>query len=183
MGSILPVKSQDYQWQIGLNYPIPIDQNFIGDNYTGFLDLGVKYYCVNYTNIAIGATFNLGVLSDGSNQNFELDSYKAITYALQPKINVMGTIPTIERFHPYLGMGYSFFIFDISGVNQGLGIIESGDTLAGFSFNTGFLVDVSSRLFINLEYDFTKLDRENLIPDTRYNKNINLLKLGAGFRF
>jgi opacity protein-like surface antigen len=85
--------------------------------------------------------------------------------------------------HPYIGLGYSFYVFDISGVNPGLGIVEDGETLYGFSFNLGIQTDLSDRLFINIEYDFSRVDRNDLVPDTRYNKNINLIKLGAGFRF
>ena len=183
LNSITIADAQNYKWQINLNYPITIDQNFIGENYTGFLDFGIGYYCVNYDYLSIGATFNAGIVSNNSNVDFDLDSFRAVAYVLQPKITFIGTIPEIERFHPYIGLGYSFFIFDISGVNQGIGIVESGETLTGFSFNTGFNIDISTRIFINLQYDFTRLERENLIPDTRYNKNVNLIKLGAGFRF
>jgi hypothetical protein len=182
--STCQLQGQNYKWSVSLNYPITIDQNFIGENYTGFLDAGLSYHCVNFEYVSIGTTFNAGILSNNDNLDISsIDSYKAIVYSLEPKINFKGTIPSLEMVHPYLGLGYSFFIFDISGVNQGLGIVEDGETLYGFSFNTGFQVDLSIRFYINLEYDFTRVERTNLVPDTRYNKNINFVKLGAGYRF
>ena len=181
---ITVLHGQNYRWTTSLNYPITIDQNFIGENYNGFLDIGLSYQCVNYDYLSIGASINAGIFSNNDNLDItSIDNFKAITYSIEPKISFIGTIPSLEVIHPFIGLGYSFFLFDISGVNQGLGIVEHGDTLYGFSFNTGLQIDISNRVFINLEYDFTKVDRDDLVPDTRYNKNVNFVKLGAGFRF
>jgi opacity protein-like surface antigen len=175
---------QDYKGSFSLSYPITIDQNFIGENYVGFLDVGLSYHCVNYQYISIGASFDASIFSNNDNLDLSsLDSYKAIAYILEPKINIVGTIPSLEMIHPFVGLGYSFLLFDISGVNPGLGIIEDGETLYGFSFNTGLKTDVSKRVFVILEYDFTRVERDGLVPNTRYNKNVNFIKLGVGFRF
>jgi opacity protein-like surface antigen len=176
--------AQNYKWKAQINYPIAFDQNFFGETYTGFLDFGISYHFLEYEYLSVGGSFNFGIFSN--NDNFDITSvtgYKAIAYSLQPKINVTGTIPGLELVHPYIGLGYSFFMFDISGVNQGIGIIEDGDTISGFTINGGLYVDLSSRVFLNLEYDFSRIPRENVVPDTRFFKNINLIKLGGGYRF
>ena len=178
------LSAQDYKWFVNLNYPITIDKNFIGENYTGFLDLGLRYYCAEFEYLSLGASFNASVLANNDNLDINsLGNYKAIAFGLQPKVTLMGKIPSLEVLHPFLGLGYSFYLFNITGVNPGLGIVENGETLGGISFNGGFDIDVSDRVFIHLEYYFTRLQRSNLVPDTRYNKNINLVKLGAGYRF
>lgn len=176
--------AQNYRWSVTLSYPITIDKNFIGENYKGFLDLGINYKFLNYEYVSIAADFHMGALSNNDNFDLaQLDGYKAIAYNIEPKISVIGTLPNIEVLHPFLGVGYSFYAFDISGVNQGLGIVEDGETLHGFSINGGFKIDLTQRVFALLEYDFTRLERRNLVPDTRYNRNINFIKLGAGFRW
>ena len=130
------------------------------------------------------AVFNTSIFSNNDNLDItSVGNFKAIMYYLEPKLRAIGTLPYLKLVHLYAGLGYSFLVFDISGVNQGLGIIEEGETLSGFSFNTGLQVDVSSRIFLNLEYDFTKVKQRNLVPDTRYNRNVNIIKLGAGLRF
>jgi len=180
----LDLSAQDYKWKAQINYPIAFDQNFFGETYTGFLDFGIAYHLLNYDRLAIGASFNFGIFSN--NDNFDITSvlgYKAIAYSLQPKITITGTIPGLELVHPYFGLGYSFFMFDISGVNQGIGIIEDGDTISGFTINGGLHIDLTARVFFNLEYDFSRISRDNVVPDTRFFKNINFIKLGAGYRF
>ena len=58
---ILSIKSfsQDSKASIELNYSIPIDENFIGKNYNGIVDAGVKYRFANLSFLNIGASFNL----------------------------------------------------------------------------------------------------------------------------
>ncbi|WP_115462953.1 outer membrane beta-barrel protein [Winogradskyella aurantiaca] len=176
--------AQNYKWFVNLNYPITIDKNFIGENYTGFIDLGLRYYLAEFEYLSLGASFNTSILANNDNLDItSLGNYKAIAFGLQPKITILGKIPTLEVLHPFLGVGYSFYLFSITGVNPGLGIVENGETLSGLSFNGGFDIDISDHVIIHLEYYFTRLQRSNLVPDTRYNKNINLVKLGAGYRF
>ena len=175
---------QDQRWSATISYPIPIDQNFIGQNYTGFIDLGMRYSIVNYTYLSIASSFNASLFSNNDNLDItSISNFKAIMYYLEPKLSAVATVPSLELVHPYFGLGYSFLLFKISGINQDLGIIEDGETLTGFSFNAGFKIDVSNRVFLILDYDFTKVKQENLVPDTRYNRNINVIKLGTGIRF
>lgn len=179
----LTLHAQDYNWSLHLNFPIPVDQNFIGENYKGFIDVGTRYTFDSPNNLKFGAAFNFAVLSNNNNLDIsQLDSYKAIAYIVETKAFAEVQIPSVPLLHPFFGVGYSLLAFDISGVNPGLGIIEDGEVLHGFSINGGFLIDCNSRLFFNLEYNFIRVYRDNLVPDTRYNKNVNLVKLGVGYR-
>ena len=178
------VQTQEQNWSTTISYPVTVDQNFIGENYTGFIDLGISYCFVSHENLSVATVFNASIFSNNDNLDIaSIDNYKAIMFYLEPKLRVIGTLSSLNQVHLYLGLGYSFFMFDISGVNEGLGIIKDGETLTGFSMNTGLQVDVSPRIYFNLEYDFTKVKQRNLVPNTRYNRNVNIIKLGAGLRF
>ncbi len=53
--------SQDSKFSLEVNYPIPIDENFIGKNLYGIVDLGLKYRFVEFNPVQIGVTLNGGV--------------------------------------------------------------------------------------------------------------------------
>jgi hypothetical protein len=50
--------SQDSKFSFELNYPIPIDNNFIGKNYNGIIDVGVDYRIANLNPVNIGISIN-----------------------------------------------------------------------------------------------------------------------------
>lgn len=55
--------SQESKLSIELNYPIPVDNNFIGKNYTGIVDIGGKYKIINKEVINFGIALNAGLLT------------------------------------------------------------------------------------------------------------------------
>ena len=181
---ILSIKSfsQDSKFSIEMHYPIPIDQNFIGKNYNGIIDIGAKYRFAELTNINIGASINGGILVNNTNYNNENQDFKVKSYLIQPKIFAELKIESISKLHPFVGFGYTFMVFDVSGTNNGFDVSGSSKTESGINANFGFAYDITNKIFIDLQYDFVKLQVDKETPNTTFNTNVNLLKVGLGFR-
>ena len=90
-------------------------------------------------------------------------------------------IASIEKIHPFLGIGYTFINFQLSGSNNGMDVSGESDNLNGFGLNFGIIYDLTNKVFIQAQYDFTKLNIDD-VPDIEFNANVNLLKVGIGFR-
>lgn len=174
--------SQNSKFSIELNYPIPSDNNFIGKNYTGIIDLGVKYRILNKSIVNLGLALNANLLTfDNTNINSPQD-YKIYAYPIQPRMLCEFNIKSIEKLHPYSSIGYSFIIFKASGTNNGYDISDLNETQSGFNINFGLAYDITKKLFVNAQYDFIKLSQKDDIPNTTYNSNVNLIKIGIGLR-
>jgi opacity protein-like surface antigen len=61
-------------------------------------------------------------------------------------------------------------------------IYDLNDTQNGINLNFGIAFDITKKFFINAQYDFIKLKKENSIPYSTFNTNINLVKLGIGLK-
>ena len=173
--------TQDSKFSLEANYPITIDQNFLGEDSYGIIDLGLKYRFVELNPLKLGISINGGVLVDNSNQNNSPQDFLVTTYIIQPKIFAEFNIQSIENFHPFIGLGYTFMNFQLSGSNNGMDVSGESDKLSGFGLNFGIAYDISRKIFIQAQYDFTKLNVDD-VPDIKFNTNVNLLKLGIGFR-
>lgn len=173
--------SQDSKFSIEANYPITIDSNFVGEAY-GIIDLGLKYRFIELNPVKIGASLNGSVLVDNSNQNEGARDFQRTVYIIQPKVFGEFNIPTLEKLRPFLGLGYTFMNFQISGTLNGMDVSDESDTLSGFGFNFGLAYDISNKVFVQVQYDFTKVNVDDDIPDVTFNTNVNLLKIGVGLR-
>ncbi|UGS22065.1 outer membrane beta-barrel protein [Flavobacterium cyclinae] len=174
--------SQESKLSIELNYPIPADNNFIGKNYTGIVDIGGKYKIIDKNILDFGIALNAGLLKYNNSKINSSQNYKIYAYPIQPKIFCEFNIKNIKRLHPYTSLGYSFIIFKATGTNNGFDISDLNDTQAGINLNFGLSYDITSKLFVNGQFDFTKLQEENGIPNTTFNTNVNLVKFGIGLR-
>ncbi|HSD06753.1 outer membrane beta-barrel protein [Flavobacterium sp.] len=181
---ILSIKSfsQDSKLTIEMHYPIPIDQNFIGKSYNGIIDIGAKYRFSEIKNINIGASINGGILVNNTNDNNGNQDFKVKSYLIQPKIFAELKIKSISKLHPSIGFGYTFMVFDVSGTNNGFDVSGSSKTESGINANFGVAYDVTSKIFIDIQYDYVKLNVDKEIPNTTFNSEVNLLKVGLGFR-
>ena len=175
--------AQDRKFSLEANYPITIDKNFIGSNYNGAIDVGFDYIIARSLNFDLGLGFNAGWLSNRQNETDNPSSFKANIYTLQPKLYGELVINSIPNLHPQFGLGYSIFIFDVSGTYPLSNLNQRSKSAGGMNFLAALVFDVSDRMFIQFQYDFVKLSREDEIPDTKYNNHVNLLKLGLGYRF
>jgi len=174
--------SQDSKFSLELNYPIPIDNNFVGENYNGIIDIGVDYRLANLNPVNIGISLNGGVLVNNSNQNNGFRDFKVTSYVIQPRIFGNLDLESIDKFHPTVGLGYTIMVFDASGINNGFDVSDASDTLSGFNFNFGLTYDITEKLFVQAQYDFVKLSVDNDVPDLKFNTNVTILKIGLGYR-
>ena len=181
---ILSIKSfsQDSKLSVEMHYPILIDQNFIGKNYNSIIDVGAKYRFSEITNINIGASINGGILVNNTNDNNGNQDFTVKSYLIQPKIFAELKIESISKLHPFVGFGYSFMVFDASGTNNGFDVSGSNETESGINANFGIAYDITKKIFIDIQYDYVKLKVDKETPNTTFNTNINLLKVGLGFR-
>ncbi|WP_298266076.1 outer membrane protein [uncultured Lutibacter sp.] len=174
--------SQESKFSLELNYPIPIDNNFIGENYNGIIDIGADYRIVNLNPVNLGVSLNAGVLTNNVNENNGLQNFKITSYVIQPRIFAELDLESIERFHPSVGLGYTIMDFNASGTNNGFDVSDASDTQSGFNFNFGLAYDITEKLFVQVQYDFVKLGVDNDVPDIKFNTNVNILKIGLGYR-
>ncbi|SEP76883.1 Outer membrane protein beta-barrel domain-containing protein [Hyunsoonleella jejuensis] len=173
--------SQNSKFSIEANYPITIDNNFLGDDSYGIIDLGLKYRFTELNPIKIGVSLNGGVLIDNSNQNNSPQDFLVTIYIIQPKVFAELNVESVEKLHPFLGLGYTFMNFQLSGSNNGMNVSGESDNLSGFGFNFGVAYDISNKIFVQVQYDFTKLNADD-VPDIKFNTNVNLLKIGIGLK-
>ena len=174
--------SQDSKFSLELNYPIPIDNNFVGENYNGIIDIGADYRIANLNPVNIGISLNGGVLVNNSNQNNGFQNFKVTSYVVQPRIFGELDLESIDKFHPTIGLGYTIMVFNASGTNNGFDVSDASDTRSGFNFNFGLAYDITEKLFVQAQYDFVKLGVDNDVPDIKFNTNVNILKIGLGYR-
>ncbi|GAA3560426.1 outer membrane protein [Snuella lapsa] len=173
--------SQDSKFTFEANYPTPIDNNFLGKESYGIIDVGLKYKAVDIKPVKLGISLNGGVLINNSNQNNGPLDFLVTTYTIQPKGFAELNINAIKKLKPFIGLGYTFMIFQVSGTNNGFDVSGESETQSGFGTNLGIAYDISNKLFIQVQYDFTKLNVDN-VPDIKYNTNVNLLKIGLGLK-
>ncbi len=174
--------SQDSKFSLELNYPIPIDNNFVGENYNGIIDIGADYRIANLNLVNIGISLNGGVLMNNSNQNNSFQNFKVTSYVIQPRIFGELDLESIDKFHPTVGLGYTIMVFNASGTYNGFDVSDASDTQSGFNFNFGLAYDITEKLFVQAQYDFVKLGVDNDVPDIKFNTNVNILKIGLGYR-
>lgn len=177
------ILAQDRKFSLEANYPITIDKNALGADYDGAIDIGFDYIFARSLNFDLGLGFNAGWLSSSRFEANDPNRFKSNIYTIQPKIYGELVINSIPNLHPQFGLGYSLFVFDISGTFPQTNLNQRSETTGGMNFLAALVFDVSERMFIQFQYDFVKLTRENNIPDTKYYNNVNLLKLGLGYRF
>jgi opacity protein-like surface antigen len=175
--------SQEDKLSLELSYPLAFGNNFIADNYNGYVDLGLKYRIYELNLIKLGAGINGGFFSN-TKSSINKD-YNVSVYNIQPKLFVEFSLPGLEKFHPQLGLGYTFTLFNGKPGNEvnSNQLISFFDTQSGFNFNAGLAIDLIKNIFLQIQYDYIKFDSKNGTLFTPYNTNINLLKFGLGLRF
>ena len=179
----LALFSQEYKLSIELNYPIPVDNNFIGKNYTGIVDIGGKYKIIDKKDVLdFGIALNAGLFTFNNSEINSPQDYKIFAFLIQPKKFCEFNIKNVEKLHPYTSLGYSFIIFKATGTNNGFDVSDLNDTQSGINLNFGLSYDITSDFFVNGQFDFIKLQKEKGIPNSTYNTNINLVKLGIGLK-
>ena len=190
--------AQDSSWSVEANYPLNLVDGSASriNNLNGILDLGLKYRFMELGPVILGAGFNAAYLKNfdsftygsANGQDFVSD-YKAKTYLFQPNLFIEVPIPGLMKLKPQLGIGYSV-ILDDTYYNDGQMVVFDDSEIDGaVNLNLGVSYDISSRIFIQLQYDYLNIARKG---ETNFNgesipydfkENGNILKAGVGFRF
>ncbi len=178
--------SQNQRFSVELNYPYPVGDHFIAENYNGIIEAGFKYYTFSLRPVKLGISINGGYIKDSEGDRF--DPFYVDLYTIQPRLFGELHVEALRRFHPSVGVGYSFFIFNTLP-NYGFGGEGTPEaegsviTEKGLNLNVGLSYDISTRFFVQVQYDFVKLNAEGEVLDMPYNTNIAFLKAGFGYRF
>lgn len=181
---ILSIKSfsQVSKLSLEMHYPLTMGQNFISKNYDGIIDVGGKFRFSELKNINIGVSLNGGILSNNTNDNSADQDFRVKSYLIQPKIFSEFKIESVPKIHPFIGIGYTFMVFKATGTNNGFDVSASNSAESGINANFGVSYDITSKIFLDLQFDYVKLNVGNEVPNTAFNTNVNLLKVGLGFR-
>jgi Outer membrane protein beta-barrel domain len=176
-------QAQERKFSLEANYPLPIEDGFVFRNYTGIIDLGLKYRFYETEVFSLGAGINGGILI--ANFNTYYSKIKTTNYIVQPKIITEFKLKN-SKIHPYVSLGWSFMTFVAEGNTSSLDVeqtkVYDSNSQGGINLTTGALFDVSKRVFINFQFDFTNLNKKGNVPNTSYNTQVLLLKAGVGFR-
>lgn len=177
--------SQDSKLSIEANFPIPIGDNFLGENYNGIIDIGAKYRFLENEILNLGASLNFGFVQNTKSGATDLNQlFDVKIFPIQPRIFAEFNIPNLESLHPHLGLGYSILVYNAKAdrINTSTLPADIDDNESGFNINIGLSYDLTNKLFVQVQYDFIKIGVENYVPDIKYNTNINILKFGIGYR-
>jgi hypothetical protein len=156
--------SQNSKLSLDINYPIPVGDNFIGKNYNGIFDLGIKYNFVKISKFRLGMSANIGQLV------FHSDiPVKALM--MKPRINAE---LTFGKLIPYAGIGYSFFNYNVDSNSS-----DIDKTNDGININLGLKFNIVSKVYLNFGFDFIKFRTEEMVNNS-YNRNIEIFEIGVG---
>lgn len=174
--------SQQSNWSVEVNFPYTFGDNFVDEGYNGILDAGLNYRIKEFTAFDLGASANVGFFtrddSRFSNTNQEINGTAIL---IQPRVFASFKIASLPQWHPMVGLGYSIFAFNINDQNFNGANFQQNASDSGANLNLGIAYDVSEKLFFQLQYDYIRLTARDVI-DTPFNRNVNILKLGIGYR-
>lgn len=181
--------SQESKVSVALSYPLAADGNFIGENYDGIIDAELKYRVAYLEKTIIGASLNTALLKNEKN-GFIFPTSDLTAFVIQPKLYVEGRDFWKSIISPFAGIGYMFIVYDFSlgeplegSIDSSAAIPSSSDTQSGLNLNGGFYVNITEKLFFQIQYDFVRLFSEKKIPNFNYNRDVHLAKFGVGYRF
>ncbi|WP_282042694.1 outer membrane beta-barrel protein [Winogradskyella flava] len=177
--------SQDSKFSVEANFPIPIGDNFLGENYNGIVDIGAKYRFLQNGIFSLGASVNFGYVRNSKSGATDLNQlFDVKIFPIQPRIFAEFSIPNLESLHPQIGLGYSILVYNAKAdrINTSTLPADINDNESGFNLNVGFSYDLTNKFFLQAQYDFIKIEVEDNVPDIKYNTNISILKFGIGYR-
>jgi opacity protein-like surface antigen len=178
--------SQTSKFSIEAGYPLPIDNNFLGDHFKGIADVGLKYRIKNLQVINIGLSLNGSMFTYSDSGYFpafdENLSFKTTLYMIQPRFYTELNLKKVIKIHPFIGLGYSFLLADRKFDSQSQ-IPNDSINQSGININIGISYDVFSKVYLFTSYDYITLSNiDSGVPKTTYNTKVNLLKIGVGIR-
>jgi len=174
--------SQEKKWSVEANYPLILGDDY-PFGYDGLADLGIKYRIKSFGLFNIGAGVNTGLLVRHS-RSFE--DLKGRLFYIQPTVF---TEMNLNKFHPFVGLGYSFWNENVTGKLDAQNEVDFHESLGGLNVNVGLSYDITKSIFVKAQYDYTRLrandtfNLEGQNVDFKRKENVGFLKFGVGIRF
>ncbi|MFN3909006.1 MAG: outer membrane beta-barrel protein [Flavobacterium sp.] len=172
--------AQNTNWSIEVNYPILVDQNLVGANFDGLFEVGAKYIFWENVSFKTGVSLHTGLFQDKERIQDLATDFDVLVWTLQPRVFGELFLPSLPKFHPIVGVGYSAVTFFTNGNNFTF-FPEGTETRYGINVIAGFSLEVSPKWYFHAHYDFIQLSKSGNFNNP-YLQNINLVKVGVGFR-
>ncbi|WP_438968618.1 outer membrane protein [Nonlabens sp.] len=173
---------QKSNFSLEANFPYTFGDNFVDEGYNGAIDLGLKYRFASYDALDLGASLNVGAFYRDDSRFDGGPDVNGSAFLFQPRVYASFKIEGYERWHPMVGLGYSLFAFNINDENFAGANFQENTSDDGINLNLAVAYDIAQRWFLQLQYDYVRLSARD-VRKTPYNQNVNILKLGIGYRF
>lgn len=173
------IHAQDQKISATVAYPLSVGDSFIKDH-NGIVDVGVQARFITMGPVKLGGSVNANYFTN----NIDLGAIATIKqngYFVQPRIFIELNLATIEKLKPFLGIGYSLSKFTTNFESSSEQSKQKTD-YNGLNINFGLSYDILKKWFVHAQYDIIWVSEEALTLNNT-TKNINLLKLGIGYRF
>lgn len=174
--------AQEKKWSVEGNYPYTFGDNVVDESYNGIIDFGVKYRISAYNRFDLGASLNTGVFTSVANTLDGSNDINGNALLFQPRVFASFIIDSVPELHPMVGLGYSVFLFNVNDENFNGANFQQNRSDDGINLNFALAYDISDALLLQIQYDYIRLSARNSI-DSPFNKNVNIIKLGFGYRF
>lgn len=172
--------AQNTNWSLEVNYPILVDQNLVGANFDGLFEVGAKYVFWENVSFKTGVSLHTGLFQDKERIEDLTTDFDVLVWTLQPRVFGELFLPSLPKFHPIVGVGYSAVTFFTNGNNYTF-FPEGTETRYGINAIAGFSLEVSPKWYFHAHYDFIQLSKSGNFTNP-YLQNINLVKVGVGYR-
>ncbi|NNJ87909.1 MAG: outer membrane beta-barrel protein [Eudoraea sp.] len=171
--------AQDRNWSVDISYPFSVQDKF-GSSNQGIVGAGLKYRFKSVGKLRLGASldatwFSTTIINDSD----PIQEFPYRDFFFQPRLFAELPLTRNNRLRFSGGIGWTWSrsingpaFFDEFGQVQ-----NGGQWYNGFNLNLGMSYDISSRVFFKTQYDQIFLSVDTI------NRNVGLIKLGAGFRF
>lgn len=173
--------AQNSNWSIEANFPYTFGDNFVDEGYNGALDAGLKYRFKEYSAVDLGASMNIGAFIRDDSRFDGGPNVNGSAFIFQPRIFASFHLDRYPQLHPMLGLGYSIFTFNINDQNFAGANFQQNASDSGINVNLAVAYDIAQHWFIQLQYDYVRLSARD-VRKTPYNQNVNILKIGVGYR-
>ncbi|PKA98394.1 opacity protein-like surface antigen [Flavobacteriaceae bacterium MAR_2009_75] len=189
--------AQDEKWSIEANYPHTLGGHESDiDALNSIIDVGVKYRFLKLGPVRLGTSISSSLFSKSENflygnstaNDLEFDS-KFTKVLLQPRVFAELDIPVIPRLKPQVGVGYSIIFSDFQFSDGNGSSTDDYNTTGGVNLNVGLAYNFTKRFFVQIQYDYTRekgdviYENINSMEEFNFKSNIDMLKIGVGFRF
>jgi hypothetical protein len=178
--SVIQSFSQDSKFSLDFNYPTLIDDNFVGRNFKGVIDLGLKYHFSTNKIVNLGFSVNGGLFKRPKSDR--LQPMETSMIAIQPRLFTQFKMNRLQKLHPSIGLGYTLMNFNVRDFDGFNSQINASENEGGININLSLVLDVSEKIYAQIQYDFIKTKPDNGVPDVKYNTKVNIAKIGLGWR-